>query len=61
MKTILFRKEAESDLRSIIAYYDEITPETTSNISRTFIARSINSPIIRFRACKYPTERSGGS
>ena len=32
MKTVLFRKEAESDLRSIIAYYDEVAPETTSAI-----------------------------
>lgn len=32
MKTILFRKEAENDLRSVIAYYDEVAPETTATI-----------------------------
>jgi len=41
MKAILFRKEAESDLRSIIAYYDEVAPETTTNILAD-IYRSIN-------------------
>lgn len=32
MKTILFRKEAENDLRSVIAYYDGVAPETTATI-----------------------------
>ena len=32
MMRILFRKEAETDLRSIIAYYQDIAPESLSNI-----------------------------
>ena len=32
MMRILFRKEAEIDLRSIIAYYQDIAPESLSNI-----------------------------
>ena len=32
MKTILFRSEAEADLRSIIAYYEEVAPEALPNI-----------------------------
>ena len=29
---IIFRKEAEADLRSIIAYYEEVAPEAVANI-----------------------------
>jgi len=32
MMSIIFRKEAEADLRSIIAYYEEVAPEALSNI-----------------------------
>ena len=32
MMTILFRKEAEADLRSIIAYYEEIAPDALPHI-----------------------------
>ncbi|MCB2087817.1 MAG: type II toxin-antitoxin system RelE/ParE family toxin [Sphingomonadaceae bacterium] len=32
MIQILFRKEAEEDLRSIIAYFEEVAPEAIGNI-----------------------------
>jgi plasmid stabilization system protein ParE len=32
MMKILFRKEAEADLRSIVSYYESIAPEVVSNI-----------------------------
>lgn len=32
MMRITFRKEAEDDLRSIIAYYEEVAPEALPNI-----------------------------
>jgi plasmid stabilization system protein ParE len=32
MIRILFRKEAETDLGSIVSYYDEAAPESVSNI-----------------------------
>lgn len=32
MKTIRFRKEAEADLRSIVAYFEEVAPEALPNI-----------------------------
>ena len=32
MKAILFRKEAEADLRSIVAHYEEVAPEALPNI-----------------------------
>jgi plasmid stabilization system protein ParE len=41
MKTIIFRREAENDLRSIIAFYDASAPEATANILSD-IYRSIN-------------------
>ncbi len=38
---ILFRKEAETDLRLIVSYYDDVAPEAVSNIL-TDIYRSID-------------------
>ncbi len=32
MRRIIFRKEAEADLRSIIQYYEDIAPESVANI-----------------------------
>jgi plasmid stabilization system protein ParE len=32
MRRIIFRKEAEADLRGIIAYYEDIAPTLVSNI-----------------------------
>ena len=32
MRRIIFRKEAEADLRGIIAYYEDIAPASVSNI-----------------------------
>ncbi|MGH6652923.1 MAG: type II toxin-antitoxin system RelE/ParE family toxin [Sphingopyxis sp.] len=32
MTTILFRKEAEADLRSIVAHYEDVAPEALPNI-----------------------------
>jgi plasmid stabilization system protein ParE len=32
MMKIRFRKEAEADLRSIIAYYEEVAPDSLGNI-----------------------------
>ena len=34
MRRIIFRKEAEADLRNIIAYYEDIAPESVANILR---------------------------
>ncbi|MCC5611702.1 type II toxin-antitoxin system RelE/ParE family toxin [Nostoc sp. CHAB 5834] len=32
MRHIIFRKEAEADLRDIIAHYENVTPESLPNI-----------------------------
>lgn len=32
MMRVTFRREAEADLRSIIAYYEEVAPEAVGNI-----------------------------
>jgi plasmid stabilization system protein ParE len=32
MRRILFREEAEADLRSIIDYYEDVAPESVANI-----------------------------
>lgn len=32
MKRIIFRKEAETDLRTTIEYYEELAPDAVSNI-----------------------------
>ena len=32
MKQILFRKEAESDLRDIIVFYEDVAPQAVDNI-----------------------------
>ena len=32
MKTVIFRAEAEADLRSIIAHYEEVAPGSLGNI-----------------------------
>lgn len=32
MRRVLFRAEAEADLRSIIAYYEEVAPDSVGNI-----------------------------
>ncbi len=32
MRRIIFRKEAETDLRDIIAYYEDVAPESLANI-----------------------------
>ena len=32
MRSIIFRKEAEADLRGIIAYYEDVAPESLANI-----------------------------
>lgn len=32
MKRIIFRKEAEADLRNIIAYYEDVAPESLAHI-----------------------------
>ena len=32
MRRIIFRKEAEADLREIISYYEDIAPEALGNI-----------------------------
>ena len=32
MTTVVFRKEAEADLRSIIVYYEEVAPDALPNI-----------------------------
>ncbi len=44
MNRILFRKEAEIDLREIIGYYETVAPEYVVNISED-IYRSINQLI----------------
>ena len=41
MKRIIFRAEAEADLRGIIDYYNEVAPESIGNIVAD-IYRSIN-------------------
>ncbi len=41
MRRIIFRKEAEADLRGIIAYYEDIAPASVSNILSD-ISRSID-------------------
>ncbi|HMO76509.1 MAG TPA: type II toxin-antitoxin system RelE/ParE family toxin [Sphingopyxis sp.] len=46
MRTILFRKEAEADLRSIIAYYEDVAPEAIPNILSD-IYRSIDQ-LVRY-------------
>jgi plasmid stabilization system protein ParE len=32
MRRIIFREEAEADLRGIIAYYEDVAPESVGNI-----------------------------
>lgn len=41
MRRIIFRKEAEADLNAIIAYFDEVAPDSVANILAD-IYRSIN-------------------
>ncbi len=44
MMQVLFRAEAEADLRSIIAYYEDVAPASVGNILSD-IYRSINQLI----------------